>query len=56
MRQISISHWGMFEMPQPPLMVIPPGFKLTEDDLAELRKPGRLIVMDRASLSNTSWR
>lgn len=47
---MSISHWGIFEVPMPPIMLIPPHFKLTEEDLKALRSPGHIVVMDREQL------
>lgn len=43
---ISLSHWGMFE-DIPRMIVIPVGFKLSEQDMAEMRKPGGLIRIER---------
>lgn len=40
---ISISHWGMFSDFRS--FVAPRGFKLSEADLAELKKPGAIIEL-----------
>lgn len=43
---ISLSHWGMFEI-EPRIFVVPAGFKLSEQDRAELFKSGGLIRLER---------
>lgn len=52
----SISHWGMFDLPVPPIMMLLPGFKLSDADLAELCKPGRIVVMDASGTDIPVWR
>lgn len=47
---MSISHWGMFEY-LPIILMIPPGIKLSEKDLAEWRKPGQIILVSKDKIS-----
>lgn len=56
MKQISLSHWGMFEVPPPPIVMLPLGFKLSDADLAELYKPGHIIIMDASGTDIPVWR
>lgn len=42
---ISLSHWGMFKEPMHYFMV-PGGYKLNEEDLAELQKPDGFVRME----------
>lgn len=55
---MSISHWGMFDVPPPLLMIVPPDFKLSEEDLAALQRPGQIIMMDQSQfeLEPTKYR
>lgn len=52
----SISHWGMFEMPLPPIMMLPIEFKLSDADLAEWCKLGHIVVMDASGTDIQVWR
>lgn len=41
-QSVSCSHWGMFELVEPPF-IVPSGFRLDERDMAELHKPGGIV-------------
>lgn len=53
-QMMSISHWGMFDY-QPVILTIPAGFKVSEKDLAEWRKPGQIFIVDRSQIEGQPW-
>lgn len=46
-RAISISHWGMFEIMVPFRFVVPAGFRLTDQEKAEWKRPDGIIEIVR---------